>query len=77
MTARLLCAFGFLPVPDLVVLIEDLGHIGSALIRQLPFDFSDAAIVMVDNMMTQRYASLFDLPVVGRYLVPRVRAERG
>ena len=50
-----------------IVVTGALGHIGSALIRQLPFDFSDAAIVMIDNMMTQRYASLFDLPVVARY----------
>jgi len=50
-----------------IVVTGALGHIGSALIRQLPFDFADVAIVMVDNMMTQRYASLFDLPVVGRY----------
>jgi UDP-glucose 4-epimerase len=44
-----------------------LGHIGSALIRQLPLHFPDAEIIMLDNMMTQRYASLFDLPAVGRY----------
>jgi UDP-glucose 4-epimerase len=44
-----------------------LGHIGSALIRQLPLHFPDAEIVMLDNMMTQRYASLFNLPTVGRY----------
>jgi len=50
-----------------IVVTGALGHIGSALIRQLPFDFPDAVIVMVDNMMTQRYASLFDLPVVGCY----------
>jgi UDP-glucose 4-epimerase len=50
-----------------IVVTGALGHIGSALIRQLPFDFPEAEIVMVDNMMTQRYASLFDLPVVGRY----------
>jgi UDP-glucose 4-epimerase len=50
-----------------IVVTGALGHIGSALIRQLPLDFPDAAIVMVDNMMTQRYASLFDLPVIGRY----------
>jgi nucleoside-diphosphate-sugar epimerase len=50
-----------------IVVTGALGHIGSALIRQLPLDFPDAEIVMVDNMMTQRYASLFDLPVVGRY----------
>jgi UDP-glucose 4-epimerase len=40
---------------------------GPALTRQLPFDFASAAIVMVDNMSSQRYASLFDLPVAGRY----------
>jgi UDP-glucose 4-epimerase len=50
-----------------IILTGALGHIGSALIRQLPFDFPDATIVMVDNMMTQRHASLFDLPVVGHY----------
>jgi len=50
-----------------IVVTGALGHIGSALIRRLPLDFPDAAIVMVDNMMTQRYASLFDLPVIGRY----------
>src|SRR5262249_54736207 len=50
-----------------IVVTGALGHIGSALIRALPFDFPDAEIVMIDSMMTQRYASLFDLPVVGRY----------
>jgi len=50
-----------------IVVTGALGHIGSALIRQLPLHFPAAEIVMVDNMMTQRYASLFDLPAVGRY----------
>jgi UDP-glucose 4-epimerase len=50
-----------------IVVTGALGHIGSALIRQLPFDFSNAEIVMIDNMRTQRYASLFELPVIGRY----------
>jgi UDP-glucose 4-epimerase len=50
-----------------IVVTGALGHIGSGLVRQLPLHFSDAQIVMVDNMMTQRYASLFDLPSVGRY----------
>ena len=40
-----------------IVVTGALGHIGSALIRQLPFDFPEAEIVMVDSMMTQRYAS--------------------
>ncbi len=50
-----------------IVVTGALGHIGSALIRQLPIQFPDAEIVMVDNMMTQRYPSLFDLPAIGRY----------
>jgi UDP-glucose 4-epimerase len=50
-----------------IVVTGALGHIGSALIRQLPLQFPSAEIVMLDNMMTQRYASLFNLPAVGRY----------
>lgn len=50
-----------------IVVTGALGHIGSLLIRQLPLHFPGAEIVMLDNMMTQRYASLFDLPAVGRY----------
>jgi UDP-glucose 4-epimerase len=50
-----------------IVVTGALGHIGSALVRRLPLDFPKAQIVMIDNMMTQRYASLFDLPAVGRY----------
>ncbi len=50
-----------------IVVTGALGHIGSALVRRLPLHFPKAEIVMVDNMMTQRYASLFDLPSVGRY----------
>jgi UDP-glucose 4-epimerase len=44
-----------------------LGHIGSAFIRALPAMRPDAEIVMIDNLSTQRYASLFTLPAIGRY----------
>lgn len=38
-----------------------LGHIGSALIRQI--DFANVnKVYIVDNFLTQRYPSLFDLP---------------
>jgi len=50
-----------------IVVTGALGHIGSALIRQLPLLFPNVEIVMLDNMVTQRYASLFNLPGVGRY----------
>jgi UDP-glucose 4-epimerase len=44
-----------------------LGHIGSRLIRNLPEHFPGCEIVMVDNMITQRYSSIFNLPVEGKY----------
>ena len=44
-----------------------LGHIGSALIRELPTQFPDAEIVLLDNLSSQRYSSLFNLPTAGRY----------
>jgi nucleoside-diphosphate-sugar epimerase len=44
-----------------------LGHIGSRLIRDLPASFPGCEIVMLDNLMTQRYCSLFNLPNEGKY----------
>ena len=44
-----------------------LGHIGSFIIRDLGIQFPGAEIVMVDNLMTQRFPSLFNLPKVGNY----------
>lgn len=44
-----------------------LGHIGSQLIRRLPAVFPNCEIVMIDNMMTQRYCSLFNLPAGAKY----------
>jgi UDP-glucose 4-epimerase len=50
-----------------VVVTGALGHIGSALVRDLPARFPGIEIVMIDNLLTQRFASLFDLPAGGRY----------
>ena len=44
-----------------------LGHIGSALIRALPQRFPGAEIVLIDNLATQRYPSLCELPARGCY----------
>jgi UDP-glucose 4-epimerase len=49
------------------VVTGGLGHIGSRLIRELPRRFRGAEVVIVDNLATQRYPSLFDLPDEGRY----------
>jgi len=50
-----------------IVVTGALGHIGSALIRALPTCFASVEIVMIDNMATLRYPSLFDLPAHGSY----------
>ena len=50
-----------------IVVTGALGHIGSSLIRSLPERFADAEIVMIDNLATLRFGSLFDLPSKGRY----------
>jgi UDP-glucose 4-epimerase len=50
-----------------IVVTGALGHIGSRLIRELPAAFGDAEIFMVDNLRTNRYCSLFNLPAAGRY----------
>ena len=50
-----------------IIVTGAIGHIGSYIIRDLGFFFPDADIVMIDNMMTQRFPSLFDLPAHGNY----------
>jgi len=44
-----------------------LGHIGSELIRELPSAFPHVEILLIDDLRTQRYCSLFNLPETGRY----------
>jgi UDP-glucose 4-epimerase len=50
-----------------IVVTGALGHIGSYLIRDLAYQFPGAHILLIDNMMTQRFASLFNLPDIGKY----------
>ena len=45
-----------------IVVTGALGHIGSKLIRELPKYFEDLELLLLDNLMTQRYCSLFNLP---------------
>ena len=44
-----------------------IGHIGSYIIRGLGVSFPGSNVVMVDNMMTQRFPSLFNLPSNSNY----------
>jgi UDP-glucose 4-epimerase len=50
-----------------IVVTGGLGHIGSALIRFLPASFENPEIVIIDDLSTQRYCSLFNLPAGARY----------
>ena len=50
-----------------IVVTGALGHIGSQLIREIPITFPNAEIVMIDNLSTQRFCSLFNLPANGKY----------
>ncbi|TGL59761.1 SDR family oxidoreductase [Leptospira ognonensis] len=50
-----------------IVVTGALGHIGSSFIRVLPEHFSDLKIILIDNLMTQRYCSLFNLPNNAEY----------
>lgn len=44
-----------------------IGHIGSHVVRDLAHQFPGAEIAMIDNMLTQRFPSLFNMPATGRY----------
>ena len=50
-----------------IIVTGAIGHIGSYIIRDLGKNFPGADIVMVDNMMTQRFPSLFNLPSNANY----------
>jgi UDP-glucose 4-epimerase len=51
-----------------IVVTGALGHIGSGLVRGLENHFPGLEIIMIDSMMTQRYASLFNLPEACNYI---------
>ncbi len=50
-----------------IVVTGALGHIGSKVIRDLSSDFPNTKIILIDNLMTQRFTSLFNLPKNGNY----------
>ena len=50
-----------------IIVTGATGHIGSYLIRELGYQFKGSEIFIIDNMMTQRFPSLFNLPAVANY----------
>ena len=47
-----------LPERMKIVVTGALGHIGSRLIREIPWAFPEADIILLDNLSTHRYCSL-------------------
>ena len=45
-----------------IIVTGATGHIGSYIARDLGIKFPNAKIIMIDNLMTQRFSSLFGLP---------------
>ena len=50
-----------------IIITGALGHIGSRVVRELPKVFPNPEIIMIDNLLTQRYTSLFNLPANVHY----------
>lgn len=50
-----------------IVITGALGHIGSYVLRDLAKMFPECEVMLLDNLSTQRYASLFSLPAGARY----------
>ena len=50
-----------------ILITGGTGHIGSYLIRNLGKNFNDLKIIILDNMSTNRYCSLFNLPNFSQY----------
>jgi len=50
-----------------IIITGALGHIGSKLIRTIPKYFPKAECILIDNLSSQRYCSLFNLPENGIY----------
>ena len=50
-----------------IIITGALGHIGSKIVRVFPEVFPNSEILMIDNLLTQRYFSLFNLPKGGNY----------
>ena len=50
-----------------IVVTGVLGHIGSRLIRELPDRLGPLELLLIDNLSSQRYTSLFNLPRTAVY----------
>ena len=45
-----------------ILITGAMGHIGSKLIRQIALWDKDYELILIDNMHSERYCSLFNLP---------------
>jgi len=59
-----------------IVITGALGHIGSRLIREYPTCYPHSEIILIDNLSTQRYGSLFNLPKKARFQFIEANVEQ-
>lgn len=59
-----------------IVVTGALGHIGSRLIRELPSLLPLKELVLIDNLSTQRFSAIFDLPDNAPYRFHRLDVTR-
>jgi len=52
-----------------IIITGALGHIGSKVIQNLPEKFDNSEFILIDNFLTQRYCSLFNLPKGNRKFI--------
>ena len=50
-----------------IIITGAIGHIGSYIIRDLPNFFPNSEFILIDNLLTQRFPSLFNLSNIGKY----------
>lgn len=55
------------PTMRTVLVTGGLGHIGSSLLRHAPALWPNTRVRILDNLSTQRFCSLFDLPADGHF----------
>jgi len=60
-----------------IIITGATGHIGSFISRDFAWHFPGAEIVLIDNMMTQRFSSLFNMPSIGRYRFTNLDVTKG
>jgi nucleoside-diphosphate-sugar epimerase len=50
-----------------IIITGAIGHIGSYIVRDLPNYFPNSEFILIDNLLTQRFSSLYNLSNIAKY----------